>query len=633
VGRDEFDAQRRFEHQHEDNRGEGMSPKAKAGQDKAPEMRQLRLQETIYPFGVGAIVDIKSESFIGMDTGTWNEKTCEPLSCPPLERALGVLQLRRPPTAGEYSHNPNFALPYRRFPKWRFCQDCTLMSNRIHHKNGASTNSCSRCAGPMVPMRFVAVCDAGGHIQDLDWRRWSHFESSNDEQRQCKDFEHLELRTTPGSGEGLRSLRVLCRSCDASRHLGSLGRNTSLSEEGYKCWGLQPWEPQDTTKECTKELRVVQRGSTSVYQAETASAIDIPEVESATVALRDKVLQNDMFKAVFGQQAGPLLDHAVPVVSAQTGAPEHMVRHLLTTDPAADTTQLQSNLHSGEWAAFDRVLAGDTEVTNPDFDVHSSDYPQEPGVLPALAGLVADVGLVRRLREVRALRGFRRYEQEDFTRVDLGSIDGLKWYPAIEQFGEGIFLRFNEQALRTWEEDPAVQRRTQHWIDRGAKLANRRGVIADLHPRYVLLHTLAHLLMRRLEFQSGYSASSLSERIYASNDGPDPQGGLLIYTSSGDAQGTLGGLVRLGEARYFSRLLLGAVEDADRCSNNPVCAESRGQGMNSLNLAACHACSLISETSCERNNIYLDRRLLVGDESVPGFFRTVLMDARASIQG
>ena len=262
-----------------------------------------------------------------------------------------------------------------------------------------------------------------------------------------------------------------------------------------------------------------------------------------------------------------------------------------------------------------------------------SDYPQEPGVLPSLADLVADVGLVRRLREVRALRGFRRYEQEDFTRVDLGSIDGLKWYPAIEQFGEGIFLRFNEQALRTWEEDPAVQRRTQHWIDRGAKLTNRRGVIADLHPRYVLLHTLAHLLMRRLEFQSGYSASSLSERIYASNDGPDPQGGLLIYTSSGDVQGTLGGLVRLGEARYFSRLLLGAVEDADRCSNNPVCAESRGQGMNSLNLAACHACSLISETSCERNNIYLDRRLLVGDESVPGFFRTVLMDARASMQG
>ena len=608
-----------------------MNPKAKA--DKVPEVRQLRLQETIYPFGVGAIVDIKSESFIGMDTGTWNEKTCEPLSCPPLERALGVLQLRRPPTAGEYGHNPNFALPYRRFPKWRFCQDCTLMSNRIHHKDGASTNSCSRCAGPMVPMRFVAVCNAGGHIQDLDWRRWSHFESSNDKQRQCKDFEHLELRTAPGSGEGLRSLRVLCRSCDVSRHLGSLGRNTSLSEEGYKCRGLQPWEPYDTVRECTEELRVVQRGSTSVYQAETASAIDIPEVESAAVALRDKVLQHDMFKAVFGQLAGPLLDHAVPFISAQTGAPEHLVRHLLTTDPAADTSELQNNLYSGEWAAFDRVLAGDTEVSNPDFDMHPSDYPQEPGVLPSLAGLVADVGQVRRLREVRALRGFRRYEQEDFTRVDLGSIDSLKWYPAIEQFGEGIFLRFNEQALRTWEQDPAVQRRTQHWIDRGAKLANRRGVIADLHPRYVLLHTLSHLLMRRLEFQSGYSASSLSERIYAANDGPDPQGGLLIYASSGDAQGTLGGLVRLGEARYFSRLLLGAVEDADRCSNNPVCAESRGQGMNSLNLAACHACSLISETSCERTNIYLDRKLLVGDESVPGFFRTVLMDARASIEG
>lgn len=608
-----------------------MSPKGR--QDKKSDMRQLMLQETIYPFGVGAIVDIKSESFIGMDTGTWNEENCERLSCPPLERELGVLQLRRPPTAGDFSRNPDFALPYRRFPKWRFCQDCTLMSNRVHHRNGASTNDCSRCAGLMVPMRFVAVCAAGGHIQDLDWRRWAHFESSSDEQRQCRDFEHLELRTNPGAGEGLRSLLVLCRSCSSSRDMGSLGRNTSLAEEGYKCWGLQPWEPQDATKECTEELRVVQRGSTSVYQAETASAIDIPEVESATIALRAKVLHNDMFKGVFGQQEGPLFDLAVPVIAGQTGAPEYMIRHLLTTDPAADTAQLQSNLHSGEWAAFDRVLAGDTEVTNPDFDVLPSDYPQEPGLMPALAELVADVGLVRRLREVRALRGFRRYEQQDFTRVDLGTIDSLKWYPAIEQFGEGIFLRFDEEALRAWEENPAIKQRTQHWIDRGANLSNRRIVINDLHPRYILLHTLSHLVMRRLEFQSGYSAASLSERIYASSDGPDPQGGLLIYTSNGDAQGTLGGLVRLGEARYFSRLLLSAVEDADRCSNNPVCAESRGQGMNSLNLAACHACSLVSETSCERGNIYLDRKLLVGDDSVPGFFQTVLSNARASIAG
>ncbi|MGK7221239.1 DrmB family protein [Kocuria flava] len=600
---------------------------------QTPEMRQLRLQETIYPFGVGAIVDIKSESFIGMDTSTWNEKTCRPLPCRPLERELGVLQLREPPTAGDFSRNSDFAIPYRRFPKWRFCQDCSLMSNRVHHQKGASTNGCSRCAGPMVPMRFIAVCASGGHIQDIGWRRWSHFEAANDEQRQCRDYEHLELRTTPGAGESLRSLRVMCRSCGISRHLGSLGRNESLHEEGHMCRGLQPWEPQDTPKDCASELRVIQRGSTSVYQAETTSAIDIPEVASATTKLREQVLHNDMFKGVFGQKEGPLLEYAVPVIAAQTGAPEHMVRRLLTTDPTADSAQLETNLHSGEWAAFDRVLAGDEEVKNPDFDVDRSDYPDEPGVLPALADLVSDVGLVHRLREVRALRGFRRYEQEHFTRVDLGTIDGLKWYPAIEQFGEGIFLRFDEDIMRAWEDEPAVQRRIQHWTDRGANLTNRRLVVSDLRPRYVLLHTLAHLLMRRLEFQSGYSASSLSERVYASCDGPDPQSGLLIYTSSGDAQGTLGGLVRLGEARYFSRLLLGAVEDADRCSNNPVCAESSGQGMNSLNLAACHACSLVSETSCERSNIYLDRKLLVGDDSLPGFFRDVLAEARANIGG
>lgn len=595
-----------------------------------PEPRQLRLQETIYPFGVGAITDIKSESFIAMDTATWTAGDCPVMSCPTLERELGVVQLRQPPAAQEFNPDTYAALPYKRFPKWRFCQNCHLMSDRIAHAKGSSTNACSRCGGPMVPMRFIAVCTTGGHVQDIDWRHWSH-RTADEEQRQCRDFEHLELRTARGAGEGLRSLRVVCRSCGASRDLGSLGRNKSLHDEGYRCGGRQPWEPQEPRRECSAELRVVQRGSTSVYQAETASAIDIPEVESSYSKLRNAVLQHDLFKAVFGQHEGPLLDQAIPLIASQTNAPEHLVRHLLTEDQASDTSQLQSNLHSGEWAAFDRALTGDSEVRNPDFDVQPSDYPDDSTVFRPLADLVSDVGLVHRLREVRALRGFRRYEQEDFTRVDLGSIDGLKWYPAIEQFGEGIFLRFEEEALRAWENDPAIQKRLQHWTTKEPLLPSKRLVVDRLRPRYVLLHTLAHLLMRRLEFQSGYSASSLSERIYGAGEGPDPQSGLLVFTSSGDSQGTLGGLVRLGAARYFSSLLLGAIEDADRCSNNPVCAESRGQGMNSMNLAACHACSLVSETSCERGNMYLDRVLITGNESVPGFFGPVLQEARARI--
>lgn len=595
------------------------------------EMRQLRLSETIQPFGVGAIVDINSESFIAMDTSTWDENACPRVSCRPLERELGVFELRQPPTAVPNSRNTRYALPYVRFPRWRFCQDCGAMANRMNHRNGSSSNTCFKCNGPMVPMRFVAVCTTGGHIQDIDWRYWSHFQASDDAQRQCRDYEHLELRTSRGEGEGLRSLRVVCRSCGVARNLGPLGRDKSLHQEGYRCRGLQPWEPQDEPKPCDAELRVVQRGSTSVYQAETTSAIDIPEAESASTELRRKIEQHPLFRWVSGNQEGPMADAAIPQIAEETKAPVTMVHQLLTAESAPEKTRLDNNLHEGEWAAFDRALRGEADVTSEDFVVNASDYPHSGSDLPSLTRLVKDVGLVHRMREVRALRGFSRYEQEDYTRVDLGGVDAIGWYPAIEQFGEGVLLRFDEDAVSSWEQNPAVQSRLQHWLDKGRSLERFRQIKEDLTPRYVMLHSLAHLLMRRLEFQSGYSASSLSERIYASAGGPDPQAGLLIYTSGGDAQGTLGGLVRLGHARYFAGLLLGAIEDSDRCSNNPVCAESRGQGMNSLNLAACHACSLVSETSCERGNIYLDRKLLVGDDTVPGFFRPVLNEARANI--
>jgi hypothetical protein len=98
--------------------------------------------------------------------------------------------------------------------------------------------------------------------------------------------------------------------------------------------------------------------------------------------------------------------------------------------------------------------------------------------------------------------------------------------------------------------------------------------------------------------------------------------GLLIYTASGDSEGTLGGLVARAAPGRFERL----VEDALRrnlwCSNDPVCIEAPGDGALSSNLAACHGCVLLPETSCEEGNRLLDRGLLVGTIEAPdlGFF-------------
>ncbi|WP_279402323.1 DUF1998 domain-containing protein [Arthrobacter sp. JCM 19049] len=143
------------------------------------------------------------------------------------------------------------------------------------------------------------------------------------------------------------------------------------------------------------------------------------------------------------------------------------------------------------------------------------------------------------------------------------------------------------------------------------------------------LHTISHLLLRRLAFESGYSSAALQERIYANADRADSTAGIFIYTAAGDAQGTLGGLVRLGEPEYLFPLIKAALDDADVCSNDPVCIESDRQGSLKLNLSACHGCSLVSETSCETANRLLDRQLVLGrDGELSGLLQEVLKEAR-----
>jgi hypothetical protein len=188
------------------------------------------------------------------------------------------------------------------------------------------------------------------------------------------------------------------------------------------------------------------------------------------------------------------------------------------------------------------------------------------------------------------------------------------WYPAYQARGEGIFIEFEQTDICGWLNQNTVV------ADRVALInANySKSFIGENHPRrvtpkFVLLHTLAHLLIKQLSFECGYSIASLSERIYCSDEsGETTLAGILIYTASGDSEGTLGGLVRQGRPDALPRIFRKAVSEAKACSNDPVCILSRGQGRESLNLAACHACALLPETCCEERNGFLDRGLVVG---------------------
>jgi hypothetical protein len=596
-----------------------------------PIRHDLRLSETVAPFGVGAIVDVRGESLIAPDTSWWDKKFAPEISCDRLLNSIGAGVLRQAPSHAGTAAKDTPSLTYWRFPAWRFCERCTKVSKLTGKDKGKWVNRCD-CGGTLVPMRYVAICEKGSHIQDIPWFMWAHRGHDagvTDEVRFCKAYKELRFVRRAKLGEGLKALSIQCNACKRSRSLVELVVEGALTHDGIKCNGTQPWIETPPPQPCEHRLIAVQRGATSNYIAERLSALDIPEERPPSKDVADKVRGHVYFEKVVADNGGPQAQMVAEWIATELGTTAEEVLAIAAGGDESETTPLL-DLKDGEWAAFLKKLNAGRDGTGSDFVVdgwHVEPKPERPG---ALTDRLVGIGQVQRVREVRALLGFRRYSADaEFVRADLGPDQRRKpVYPAIEMFGEGIFLRFDEARLQEWEQLPEVRARAEILIKRRSEMlwAHRLDVP---EPRFIALHTLAHLLMRRLAFDSGYSSASLQERIYANSDRPDHTAGLLIYTAAGDAQGTLGGLVRLGAPDKLVALLIAALDDADVCSNDPVCIESDRQRSSSLNLSACHGCALVSETSCESGNRLLDRQLLLGGSTVPGLLDHVLDEVRA----
>lgn len=242
--------------------------------------------------------------------------------------------------------------------------------------------------------------------------------------------------------------------------------------------------------------------------------------------------------------------------------------------------------------------------------------------------------LVERIREVRALLGFTRIESNaDFAEATLledGRLTRLcraspTWLPGSEVRGEGIFLRVREDVLQAWQAKTAVQQLRKEFLDshQAWRTLRRLKPPEEGFPgiRLVLLHSLAHALMRQIVLDCGYSAASIRERLYSRQPNEDggPMSGILLYTAAPDSEGTLGGLVELGDPLTLGRHLQQALESMRLCASDPLCADHRpdmlGRGIQG---ACCHACQFAPETSCERGNRYLDRSVLVNTFSARG---------------
>lgn len=412
---------------------------------------------------------------------------------------------------------------------------------------------------------------------------------------------------------------------------GSFRRN-ALKDLGLKCHGTRPWLGTSApAQECGLPLRTLQRGSSAVWQPVLKSALSIPPWSDGRA---DPLAEHweELRKLDSRAEVEMCLKFAF---KGEIPIPIDEVMELLDAEREEDSDGESAPTLDHRYRAlrnkeYERLRSGNDESEHSHEEQFVCETPLgDQSVLLPLG--VTGPMLVKKLREVRALKAFTRLANPDSTTDSKEmplSGSPLRWLPAMEVRGEGVFLRLDNDRLGTWEKAAAVAARVERMRTAHQRVLEQRAgdpssvVPSPATPRMVLLHTLAHVLINEWSLDAGYPAASLRERLYAADD----MAGVLIYTATSDSAGSLGGLVAQGEPDLLDRAIRSAVHRAEWCSSDPLCVESEASGSGGTNLAACHACVMLPETSCEHNNILLDRALLVGTPEDPrlGFFANVL---------
>jgi len=314
-------------------------------------------------------------------------------------------------------------------------------------------------------------------------------------------------------------------------------------------------------------------------------------------------------------------------IPSRTGVPAEVILERLARFEARLESTSNERLR---WEEFEQLrMPSAPFAAGDEYHFETRGQEVEPRVSQYFAHLVA----VTRLREVRAFTGFTRISPpagRSDPRIAKIRREPKNWLPAIEVRGEGVFLEFSLDAIAAWErKHPEVvvraskldERHETRWLKRKGDPRERRKVT----PRFLLVHSLAHALIEQLALTCGYASASLRERLYV-GESPNDMAALLIYTASPDADGTLGGLSRQARSEDFAATLIRAIKAAEWCSSDPLCIEERMSLSHGMNGAACHACLLSAETSCEEFNYLLDRAMLVGtpENREMGFFSNLL---------
>ncbi len=606
---------------------------------RSTRLGELRPSQLLYTYGVGSVIDLPHLSALVMGLEDWDASHCKPIRedrlLAQVQKRMGdqVTALRLPPTRPEQSLGlrPAFdeaeliGAPVAPFPRWLRCPLCHLLApidselfsfkvvpgrpdrTKFVHTNCNKTKS---AAPAVLPARFLMACEAG-HLDDFPWSWFVHRGG-----KRCRGA--LQLREFGVSGEAA-DVFVECRECEAKRSMvDAFGEQADLP----RCRGRRPHLRDFEEVACDAPRRAILLGASNSWFAVTLTALYVPtatddqlvkDVEDHWDQLGD-VTSVEVLKFLRTQgQLGGLAAHD-----------DAALWNAIETRRQLGQKQTTKDLKRPEWEVLTKPKKARVAA---DFQLRAVDVPER------FAKWISQVVLVERLREVTAITGFTRiasprdYAEEDVPSKVVAPLSRKPpaFVPAVDVRGEGIFLQFNEQEIAAFcdaNTDREHQLRIAHeaWRRR-RNMDPPDGGFPGL--RYAVLHSFAHAFMRAVALECGYSAASLKERIYAADDGEGPpMAGILIYTAAPDAEGTLGGLVRLGEPAELERHVARALGQQGLCSSDPLCGDHTPESDGStLHGAACHACLFAPETSCERGNKYLDRSLLVDTVSgAPSLF-------------
>lgn len=570
----------------------------------------IRKSQLITTFGVGSIVDFKDDTVIIASTDDWdynpnNEEEIEKRkifneNLSVITDAEYFLMPRTAQSTNSFSKGKNI-ISYV-FPEKLHCSRCGNIYD-FRELDVKNRHRCPQCKNNLNASRFIVVC-AHGHMDDFPYDWWVHGGKPCPSGVKSPRIKMINIYNRTD----IDSLRLECTECKTTRSMVQAFSNNALSDFPCTCKHPHFKDPYARAQYgCHDKMRVRLRSASGVYFPITKSALLIPPWSKKVVNCIQK-----NFNLLKNVEEDRLILTIRQIIHDQTINDDDIMRSWKAVKISMEQKRKRSELSVCEDEYG--ILSKDENENEDNFSSYTSTIPQK------YKSYFEQIAVVDRLTVTQAFTGFTRITRNESNSVAISQYP-KPWLPAVELTGEGIFIRFNKDKIAQWKNAHSSRYKRMKKAMYDSNFTNE-----SFSEIYVLLHTFAHLFIREISNVCGYSTASIREKIYSEiNDKNEVKMcGILIYVSSSDSDSSLGGLISVADNEdVFEKIMDSMLERASWCSGDPLCIFSTKQGYKNLNYAACHDCTLLPETSCERFNCFLDRASIVGLPDNPdlGFFK------------